>query len=133
MLPSVGVSTGKRVMKGLSRLSSGEWDIYYSRHSFMEILWVLKGLRSKGVKLEEETIRKGLRAIFIGYKEYREGEEALLHALKMNKMGFSDMYDCVLYSSALEGGLSFLTVDKELEQFILKKGIKNVILKPEDL
>ncbi len=85
LLPSVRVSTGKRMMKGLSRLSSGEWDIYYSRHSFMEILWVLKRLRSKGVKLEEETIRKGLRAIFIGYKEYREEEEALLHALKMNK------------------------------------------------
>ena len=133
LLPSLGISTGDRVLKGLKRLASWEWDIYYSRHSLVEILWVLKRLRSKGIEIDEETVRKGLKAVFWGYKEYREGEMAFLHALKMVDMGFRDTFDCILYSSALEGGLLFLTVDRELEKFILNSGIENVVLRPEDL
>ncbi|MEM2942906.1 MAG: hypothetical protein QXT81_05750 [Candidatus Bathyarchaeia archaeon] len=40
ILPTLGIDTGEEASKGLKRLDETEAEIYYSRFSVLEALWV---------------------------------------------------------------------------------------------
>jgi hypothetical protein len=48
-------------------------------------------------------------------------------------MGHRDIFEALLYSTAVAGGMLFLTLDRELAGFVEKRGLPRVAVGPEKL
>ena len=131
LLPSLGVDVGREVAKGLKSLDEKEVEIYYSRFSVLESLWVVAGLLKHG-EFDGERFSLGLRSITDGgrYRLLEEGAHAYGEGLRLYRLGHRDMIDNVLYASAVSHGLRFLTLDRELKEFIEDTGLEDNLMFP---
>ncbi len=131
VLPSLGVETGKEVRRGLERLAKFGAEIFYSRFSILESLWVI--VRTiQDAKFDLETINIGLRSIMEGtrYRRVEESSHIFGEALRLYRLGHKDMIDNILYATSAEQGLRFLTVDKSLGTFLSDEELENTLMSP---
>jgi hypothetical protein len=131
ILPTLGIDTGEWVSKGLKRLGQIEADIYCSRFSILEALWVAARVSGNG-DLDAESFRHGLRSILEGdrYTRVEEDSETFNEALRLYMLGHRDTIDNILYASSIRLNLKLLTLNAELGEFIHNKGLKDTLIAP---
>jgi len=129
ILPSLGIDVGEEVSKGLNKLDQIKADIYCSRFSILETLWVAARL-SKTANFNPESFKLGLRSILESgrYMKVEEGSEIFTEALRLYIMGHKDMIDNTLYASSTQLNLKLLTLDTQLKEFIQEKGLKDTLI-----
>ncbi|KYH36499.1 MAG: twitching motility protein PilT [Candidatus Bathyarchaeota archaeon B24] len=138
LLPSFGVDTGDTIRRCLRCLSEHKHEvkIYYSRYGVLEaVLVLLREVRRGRLKLGEayEMVEVGVSTVVYSLEAVDECPRVFRDALKLYGMEHRDIFDNILYSTALTGGMYLLTVDKKLKMFIRENGLKDVTLDPEGL
>ena len=134
ILPSLGVDAGGEVSKGLKKLADVKAEIYCSRFSILETLWVVARL-SRSTNFNAESFRLGLRSITESrrYMKVEEDSEIFNEALRLYTTGHKDMIDNILYASSICLNLKLLTLDTELKEFIREKGLNDTLLFPNQI
>ncbi|MCD6529554.1 PIN domain-containing protein [Candidatus Bathyarchaeota archaeon] len=134
ILPTLGIDVGEEALMGLRKLTEVKTELYYSRFSILESLWIAARLSKKRV-FDMERFSQGLRSILEGhvYKRVEEDSQILRKALELRMLGHMDMIDNILYASSTSLNLKLLTLDTELETFIREKGLKNTLLFPSQI
>jgi PIN domain nuclease of toxin-antitoxin system len=134
ILPSLGIDVGEEVLKGLSKLAQIKVNIYFSRFSILETLWIAARL-SKSPNFNTEIFKLGLRSILEGkrYMKVEESSEILNEALRLYMLGHKDMIDNILYATSTNLNLKLLTLDKELKEFIHEKGLMDTLIHPSQI
>jgi len=134
ILPSLGVDVGEEVSKGLKKLADIKAEIYCSRFSILETLWVAARL-SSSVNFNGENFRLGLRSVVESrrYMKAEEDSEIFNDALRLYMIGHKDMIDNILYASSTHINLKLLTLDTELKEFIHNKGLKDTLIHPNQI
>lgn len=134
LLPTLGINTGTRILKGLQKLKKVGAEIFISRFSILEGLWVAIRMIKRG-SFDESSFSHGLKSLLMGhrYKLVEETPEIFETALDLYQMGHPDMIDNLLYATSLVYHLAFLTTDKELKAFIKENNLTDTILTPEDI
>ncbi|MEM0093234.1 MAG: PIN domain-containing protein [Thermofilum sp.] len=132
ILPSLGVDVGREVLQGLKRLAEAEAEVFYSRFSILESLWVVAKLTRGEV---DEAFSVGLRSVVESgrYREVKEDAWVFREALRLYALGHRDMIDNLLYASSLRYGLQLLTLDRELKEFVRRNGLKDTLVLPGEL
>ncbi|RLE67307.1 MAG: hypothetical protein DRJ47_00345 [Thermoprotei archaeon] len=138
LLPSFGVNVGERVERCLKLLAEhrGEVWVYYSRYSVLEaVLILLREVKRGQLRLKEayEMVEAGVAAVVYGLKAVDESPSAFREALRLYGLGHRDIFDDILYATATTSEMYFLTLDRELIDFIRKKGLASITLTPENL
>ncbi|MCC6023766.1 MAG: PIN domain-containing protein [Thaumarchaeota archaeon] len=117
MLPIVGVSVKGIASEVLNKLwqlrRSGEVELFYTEFNLLEILWVLSKLN-----YELPIVERGLKSIEKNMVKTQPKYSSLLKALELRKKGFHDVIDLLLYLTAKDNELLFLTYDAELKRFL---------------
>jgi len=128
ILPTLGISVGPAIERNIKLLTEVGVEIYYSRLSILESLWVAARTIQDG-SFDPERYRLGLRSIIDGggYKRVDEDSQIFTEALKLYSLGHKDMIDNMLYASAVHLNMRLVTRDRELEKFVLEKKLKNVL------
>ncbi len=134
ILPTLGISTGKRIQKGLQKLKEINPETFISRFSILEALWVAIRLIKRGT-FDASTFSQGLRSLLLGrrYKIVEEDHRIFEAALQLYQMGHPDMIDNILYATSLTRNLNLLTVDDQLRTFIREKRLSDTTIAPEEL
>ncbi|MBO3802153.1 MAG: PIN domain-containing protein [Thermoproteota archaeon] len=132
ILPSLGIDVGKEAVEGLKKLAEAGVEVFYSRFSVLESLWVAVRLTGGNV---DEAFNTGLRSILESnrYGEVKEDPWVFNEALRLYALGHRDMIDNILYASSAHYNLKLLTLDKELKEFIREKKLKNTLITPDQL
>lgn len=134
ILPTLGISVSGAIMEGIGNLAEiKQIEIYYSRLSILESLWVATRIEDR--TFEPETFALGLRSIIEGgrYARVEEGSEIFSEALKLYRLGHKDMIDNILYATATQLDMLLLTLDEELKKFVHKKELKDVFISQDEL
>jgi len=134
VLPTLGVDTGKEVLKGLKKLAEVKADIHYSCFSVLESLWITARL-SGAVDLDTERFKHGLRSIIESrkYVKIEEDSDIFHHALRLHMLGHKDMIDNILYASSVHLNLKLLTLDIKLKKFINNNSLSDSLIFPDEL
>ncbi len=134
ILPSLGIDTGREVLDGLQKLAKIGAEIYYSRFSILESLWIATALISRGA-FDAQLFSLGLRSIMEGerYRRLEETSQAFADALTMCVLGHRDVVDNILYADSVHFNLKLLTVDRDLRKFVRERGLKDTLLFPAEL
>jgi len=134
ILPTLGINVGKEIENGIRKLEKIEAELYYSRFSILESLWIAVRL-TKDQSFDTERFNQGLRSIIEGGRYIRVEEDYRIFrdALKLYTLGHSDMIDNILYATSVNYDLKLLTVDKELKEFIQTKKLKNTLISPDQI
>ena len=134
MLPTLGIDVGKPTSRGLKKLGEIDAEIYYSRFSILESLWVAAG-RIQDAGFDGERFTHGMRSIVEGerYQRLDETSEVFNRALELYKSGHVDIIDNILYASSVLFGLKLLTVDRALRDFIEKKNLEMTLISVDEL
>lgn len=129
ILPTLGIEVGEEVLIGIRRLNEVKAELYYSCFSILESLWVAARF-VKSSMFNMERFNHGLRSIIEGgrYGKVEETSEIFKEALKLYMLGHKDMIDNILYASSSILNLKLLTLDKELKEFIHRKGLKDTFI-----
>ncbi|MEM0494319.1 MAG: PIN domain-containing protein [Thermofilum sp.] len=132
ILPSLGIDVGREVLQGLKKLAEAEAEVFYSRFSILESLWVVAKLTRGEV---DEAFSIGLRSVVESgrYREVKEDAWVFREALRLYALGHRDMIDNLLYASSLRYGLQLLTLDRELKEFVRRNGLKDTLVLPGEL
>jgi len=127
----LGIDVGREVAKGLRGLADAKAEIYYSRFSVLESLWVTARLLRDGV-FDGERFSLGLRSVVDGgrYKVLEEDAHIYGEGMRLYRLGHRDMIDNILYASSVSHGLSFMTLDRELGGFIGEMGLEDNLMFP---
>ena len=136
LLPVLGFETNRRVMNAFPRLRGHV--LHYSSLSLLEALWKiakqpqLRSPETRGQALQR--IREGAESIEAWMTVTEPGAWAASEALRLYHLGHRDMIDNLLYATALEKGLRFLTVDEAFIGFLRRSGLPlHPVLLPEEL
>jgi PIN domain. len=116
LLPIVGVRV-REVEDLLERLWAryrrGEVEVYYTELNILEIAWKL----SK-ISYDPMAVKIGLMSIERNFVKAPLKYTSLLKAIELRRKNFRDLIDLLLYSIAADNNLQFLTLDKELIDFL---------------
>lgn len=134
ILPTLGVDTGKEVLKGLKKLAEIKAEVHYSCFSILESLWITARL-SRVVDFNVERFRHGLRSIIESrkYKKIEENSDIFNNALRLHMLGHKDMIDNIFYASSIHLNLKLLTLDIELKKFINDKRLTDPLIFPNEI
>lgn len=134
ILPTLGISVSGATQQGIRILAESETEIYYSRFSILESLWVAaRTIEDK--TFDDESFGLGLRSIMEGgrYARVEEDYEIFNEAFRLYRLGHKDMIDNILYASAARLGLRLLTLDGDLKKFVLEKQLKDALISADKL
>jgi len=67
-------------------------------------------------------IGEGIANVIYWLKASEAAPEAFSLAIELYGMGHGDIFDALLYSTAVAGGMHFLTLDRELAESVEKRG-----------
>jgi hypothetical protein len=103
---------------------SGKLELFYTDFNIIEILWKLGKL-----EYDPLVVEKGLKSIEKNMSKAQPKPWSVLKALELKKRGFHDAIDLLLYLTAKDNGLLFLTYDVELTTFLSNMGedVSNII------
>jgi len=134
LLPTLGISVSGAIQEGIEIFAETESEIYHSRFSILESLWVAARTVDDRA-FDDEGFGPGLRSIVEGgrYRQVEEDSEIFREAFRLFRRGHKDMIDNILYATAARLGLALLTVDDELRKFVLAKRLKDVFISVKDL
>ena len=134
LLPTLGISVSGAIEEGIRILSESKIELYYSRFSILESMWVATRTVDDS-KFCDESLRPGLRSIMEGgrYRSVEEDSEIFREAFTLYGLGHKDMIDNILYASAVRLGLILLTLDDELRKFVLEKRLKDAFISVREL
>jgi len=134
LLPTLGIGVSGATEEGIRILSETKIELYYSRFSILESLWVATRTVDDKTFLNE-SVRPGLRSVMEGgrYRSVEEDSEIFREAFTLYGLGHKDMIDNILYASAVRLGLILLTLDDELRKFVLEKGLKDAFISVREL
>ena len=134
ILPSLGIDVGEEVSKGLKRLDDLKAEIYYSRFSILESLWVATRLATS-TTFDRESFSLGLRSIIEAgrYRKVEEDSKTFNDALRLYMLGHKGMVDNILYTCSTHLNLKLLTLDDELKEFIHERGLKDALMSPDQI
>ena len=134
LFPTLGIDVGKPTNRGLKKLGEIDAEIYYSRFSILESLWVAAG-RIQDAGFDGERVTHGMRSIVEGqrYQRLDEMSEVFNRALELYKSDHVDIIDSILYASSVLFGLKLLTVDRALRDFIEKKTLEMTLISVDEL
>ncbi len=129
LLPMMGFETNRIVMDTIPLLRKCE--VFYSDLSILEALWKIV----KHIDTEEKMriVLQGIELIEKTFSLAKLNSRALEIALKLYAMGHKDLIDDILYGLALSEKLLFLSIDRELRDFIEKNNLPKVIVNPTEL
>ena len=138
LLPSFGVDVGKGVENCLRFLAEhrGSLRIYFSRYSILEAsLILLREVRRGQLKREEAyaMAEAGASTVAYGLEAIDESPWVFREALRLYTLGHRDMFDNILYATAVDNEIHFLTLDRKLREFIKEHQLKDVTVTPEIL
>jgi PIN domain nuclease of toxin-antitoxin system len=135
ILPTLGITVSGVTPEAIKFLAERpQVEIYYSRFSVLESLWV--ATRISDAKLSNaETFQLGLRSIIEGhrYKRVEEDSEIFKEAFRLYRLGHKDMIDNILYASGVSLRLALLTLDDQLRKFVLGKQLEDIFVSPDQL
>lgn len=134
ILPTLGIDVGKEVESCLKKLDEIKAEIYYSRFSIMECLWIAaRFMRSQAFNLER--FNQGLKSVIESgrYIKVDENAQTFIDAFKIYSLGHKDLIDNMLYANSINFNLKLLTLDAELKEFIQNKGLNNTIMLPNQI
>ncbi len=133
ILPILGISVSKEVDE--SSLKISKYELYISRFSILESLRIIIRLLRRGVEIPISEIEYRLKALVESnrFKITVENSKILSDALKIYLLGHNDLIDCLLYSTAINLNLQFLTIDEEFRRFIKRVGLKDVTITLQDI
>lgn len=128
ILPTLGIDLGEEVEEKLKKLDEVDAEIYYSRISILESLWVAAKLM-KNQAFDMERFIQGLKSVMESgrYLKVEENAQTFIDALKLYELGHRDIIDDLLYAISINFGLKFLTLDTELRGFIQSKKLNDTL------
>jgi predicted nucleic acid-binding protein len=134
LLPTLGINVSGATEEGIKILSEADTELYYSRFSILESLWVATRTVSDSAFCDE-SLRPGLKSIIESgrYERVEEDSEIFSEAFRLYGLGHKDMMDNILYASAIRLGLILLTLDDELRKFVLEKRLKDAFISVSEL
>ena len=142
ILPTLGIAVSGVTPEAIKFLAEvPQTEIYYSRFSVLESLWVATRIPETKLdaytyaKFDAEAFQLGLRSIIEGhrYKRVEEDSEIFKEAFRLYRLGHKDMIDNILYASGVSLGLLLLTLDDQLKKFVLGKQLKDIFISPDQL
>ena len=121
LLPIVGVRVAEISDSTLRKLwdlyRSGEVELYYTDFNLIEVTWKLSKL-----SYDSFVVETGLRSIERNMLKAQPKPLSVLKALELRRKGFRDMIDLLLYRTAKDNELNFLTCDTTLIKFLESVG-----------
>lgn len=123
LLPSLGIKVAQisdSDLRELAKLRS-KTQFFCIHQSLVELLGkVGRELTPTSDEETSETVEAGLRSLLESgvYTWISPSLGALMEAVKLRKKGHKDMIDNMLYSTAADLGMSFLSLDTELIKFL---------------
>ena len=134
ILPTLGIDTGKNVIKTLEKIDNINAEIYFSMFSVLEGIWIAIRFIKKS-KFNEQSFRNGLKAImrYGRYIKILENEDIIYGALDLCRMKHKDIIDNILYMDSVYFDLRLLTLDNELRNFIRSNKLKDTLIFPDEL
>jgi len=131
ILPTLGINVGEEVEACLKKLDEVKAEIYYSRFSIIECLWIAARLM-KSQAFNLERFNQGLKSVIESgrYIKTDENAQIFIDAFKLYSLGHKDMIDNMLYVTSINLNLKLLTLDMELKEFIQNKKLNNTIISP---
>jgi predicted nucleic acid-binding protein len=138
LLPSFGVDVGEEVYECLEFISArrDRVRVCYSPYSLLEaVLVLLREVRQGRLRLGDavEIIKEGAANVIYGLEASEIAPEAFSLAIELYDMGLRDIFDALLYSTAATSGMTFLTLDRGLAEFVEKRGLPRVVVGPKKL
>ncbi|MDG7015746.1 MAG: hypothetical protein JRM82_00040 [Nitrososphaerota archaeon] len=123
MLPTVGIAVKEISDEDLLSLKqlSRRVRLHCSHVSFVELLGKVAKDRTG---LDKPTVNLGIRSLVESgtYRWVSPSSEALQKAFELRTAGHKDNIDNILYSVALDSKMLFLSLDKELKDFLHERG-----------
>ncbi|MEM3754831.1 MAG: PIN domain-containing protein [Candidatus Bathyarchaeia archaeon] len=134
ILPTLGIDVGSDVEECLKKLDEIKAEIYYSRFSIMECLWISARLM-KTQAFSLKRFNQGLKSVIESgrYMKVNENAQIFIDAFKLYNLGHKDMIDNILYANSINFDLKLLTLDEELKEFVQNKGLNNTIMLPNQI
>jgi len=135
LLPTLGVEVKEVTSLDLEliRAVSKRAKVYCSYVSFVEIL----GLVGKeSGKADVETVSAGMSSLLGSglYEWTNPSPEAMRLALELRTKGHKDNIDNILYATAADSNMLFLSLDRELRRFLARNGYDTgLIVKTSEL
>ena len=120
LLPVVGVRVTETasVLHRLWELyKSREVELYYTDFNLLEIAWKLSKL-----SYDPFLVETGLKSLERNMLKAQPEPSSVLKALELRRRGFRDVIDLLLYQTAKDNGLNFLTCDIALVNFLKNVG-----------
>ena len=129
LLPSLGFETDREILETMPCLINHE--IHYSDLSLLEAMWkIMKHIKGRE---EIDIVLRGVDLLRRTFKHEELDERSVEIAFEMYAKGHRDLIDNLLYGISVSKQLSFLTIDKELLQFIKNKSFTNISISPDDI
>jgi PIN domain nuclease of toxin-antitoxin system len=123
ILPTVGIAVKEISEEDLLSLKqlSKKTRLHCSHISFVELLGKIAKDRSR---LDKSTVNLGIRSLIESgtYRWVNPSSEALQKAFELRFAGHKDNIDNILYSTALDSRMLFLSLDEELKDFLHENG-----------
>jgi predicted nucleic acid-binding protein len=138
LLPAFGVDAGEEVLNCLELMAARRERVraYYSPFSLLEAVMVLLREARRGrLGLEEAAgmAREGAARVIYGLESADTPPEAYSLAVRLYSLGHRDLFDNLLYATAVTNGLFLLTLDSELLGFLREAGLPQVAIRPSEL
>jgi len=122
LLPTLGVDIEEISSEDLETMRevSGRTAFCCCHVSFVEIL----GLIGRSGRVDRQTVSTGIKSLLESktYKWINPSSNAIQLALELRAKGHKDNIDNILYSTAVDSRMLFLSLDHELKKFLRRNG-----------
>lgn len=129
ILPTLGLAIQEIGPKDLEAIKdvSKRISFYCSYVSFVEIFGLLG---RKFRRVDNSAVTVGIKSLLESgiYGWVNPSSRALQLAFELRSKGHKDNIDNILYSTALDSQMLFLSLDQELERFLKKNGYDTDII-----
>jgi len=129
LLPALGIKVEENVMRTIEFFH--QYEICYMEVSILEAMWsILKLIPHDKLNI----IERGIEAIRESYELVNPPPKAFIKAYEIYLNGHRDYIDNLIYATSIIQGLSLLTIDQQLINFLKRKNYPTEnIITPEGL
>ena len=131
LLPTFGIEVEGLLDEHLARLREiavkGRVRFYCLTVAWIEVIGkVCRESQRLKIDLGEETINTAIKSLLTSgfYEWIQPSSNAVKLAFKLRMLGHKDIIDNLLYATSVVNDMVFLTMDEDLENFLMKRGFK---------